>query len=63
MLLQKLSILIYKSYIKNVDTKVIKVLNINPVKNFFNSKLLDLFHLHQEEMHFEQWNMILCQYS
>ena len=48
---------------KNVDTKVIQVLNINPVKNFFNSKLLDLFHLHQEEMHFEQWNMILCQYS
>ena len=39
---------------KNVDTKVIQVLNINPVKNFFNSKLLDLFHLHQEEMHFEQ---------
>ena len=38
----------------NVDTKVIQVLNIYPVKNFFNFKLLDLFHLHQEEMHFEQ---------
>ena len=48
---------------KNVDTKVIQVLNTYTMKNFFNSKLLDLFHLHQAEMHFEQYNMILCQYS
>ena len=39
---------------KNVDTKVIQVLNTYIRKNFFNSKLLDLFHLHQAEMHFEQ---------
>ena len=39
---------------KNVDTKVIQVFNTYTMKNFFNSKLFDLFHLHQEEMHFEQ---------
>ena len=54
MLLQKLSTLIYKMLYKNVDTKVFQVLNTYTMKNFFNSKLFDLFHLHQEEMHFEQ---------
>ena len=49
-----LSLMIHKSYIKNVDTKVIQVFNIYPLKNFFNSKLFDLLHLHLEEMHFEK---------